>query len=410
VTDLDAMLAALSREPDVGGAQLRAWDAADRYLLEHAAAEFSEALAGEVAVIDDTHGALALGAELLGAEAVRVHQDSIVGQRALAGNAHRTGLAEPAQHPLSSVVTPATALVLLRMPRSLDRLDAVARAVAAVAGPQLVLLAGNRVKHMTPTQNEVLAASFARVDVTHARAKSRIILGREPRAGVTLATPAVTRAEYRPGGGSNSSRREDASPSDAAVPPADGASPAIVAARAMAPDGLTVVAVPGVFAGANLDIGTRELLATFPDLPPFERAIDLACGTGILAVALARARPQAHVLATDVSAIAVESARLTAAANGVKVETHHDDGLSAEPAASADLVVLNPPFHAGAAVTTEIAHRLFADAARVLRPGGELRVVWNSHLGYRPVLERLVGPTRQLARGRKFTVTASRRR
>jgi 16S rRNA (guanine1207-N2)-methyltransferase len=410
VTDLDAMLAALSREPDVGDAELRAWDAADRYLLEHAAAEFPEALAGEVAVIDDTHGALALGAQLLGAEAVRVHQDSIVGQRALVGNAHRTGLAEPAQHPLSSVVTPATSLVLLRMPRSLDRLDAVARAVAAVAGPQLVLLAGNRVKHMTPTQNEVLAASFARVDVTHARAKSRIILGREPRAGVTLATPALMRAEYRPGGGSNSSRRVDASPSDAAVPPANGASPAIVAARATAPDGLTVVAVPGVFAGANLDIGTRELLATFDALPPFERAIDLACGTGILAVALARARPRARVLATDVSAIAVESARLTAEANGVIVESRHDDGLSAEPAASADLVVLNPPFHAGAAVTTEIAHRLFADAARVLRPGGELRVVWNSHLGYRPVLERLVGPTRQLARGRKFTVTASRRR
>src|SRR5690606_3081257 len=211
----------------------------------------------------------------------------IVGQRALVGNAHRTGLAEPAQHPLSSAVTPATSLVLLRMPRSLDRLDAVARAVAAVAGPHLVLLAGNRVKHMTPTQNEVLAASFTRVDVTHARAKSRIILGREPRAGVTLATPAVTRAEYRPGGGSNSSRRVDASPSDAAVPPADGASPAIVAARATAPDGLTVVAVPGVFAGANLDIGTRELLATFHELPPLARAIDLACGPGTLAVARA---------------------------------------------------------------------------------------------------------------------------
>lgn len=384
------MLAALSREPDVGGAGFRAWDAADRYLLEHAAAEFPEALAGEVAVIDDTHGALALGAELLGAGAVRVHQDSIVGQRALVGNALRTGLAEPAQHPLSSVVTRATALVLLRMPRSLDRLDAVARAVAAVAGPHLVLLAGNRVKHMTPTQNEVLAASFARVDVTHARAKSRIIVGRDPRTGVAPPAPNMARLDPRPGGGDNDSRRR-------VVSPAAGAA-------------LTVVAVPGVFASANLDIGTRELLATFDELPPFERAIDLACGTGILAVALARAKPQAHVLATDVSAIAVESARLTAEANGVKVETRHDDGLSAEPAASADLVVLNPPFHAGAAVTTEIARRLFADAARVLRPGGELRVVWNSHLGYRPVLERLVGPTRQLARGRKFTVTASRRR
>ena len=99
-----------------------------------------------------------------------------------------------------------------------------------------------------------------------------------------------------------------------------------------------------------------------------------------------------------------------AVSNGVRVDARQDDGLSGEPDASADLVVLNPPFHAGAAVPPEIAHRLFADAARVLRPGGELRVVWNSHLAYRPVLERIVGPTRQLARTPKFTVTASRRR
>jgi len=370
---LGRMLGALAREPDVGGAELRAWDAADRYLLEYAAAEFPQALAGEVAVIDDTHGALTLGAELLGAASVRVHQDSIVGRRALARNAQATGLAGGGQHPLASVVTSSTSLVLLRMPRSLARLDAVARAVAAAAGPDAVLLAGNRVKHMTPTQNEVLAASFARVDVTHARAKSRIIVGRGPRADVPPLPPEMTQLQ----------------------PPSGAA--------------LTVVALPGAFAGASLDIGTRALLATFDTLPPFERAIDLACGTGIVAVALARVAPHARVLASDVSAIAVESARLTADANGARIDTRHDDGLTAEPDASADLVVLNPPFHAGAAVTTEIAHRLFADAARTLRPGGELRVVWNTHLGYRPVLERLVGPTRQLARGPKFTVTASRR-
>jgi len=367
VTDLDALLAALSREPDVGGAELRAWDAADRYLLDYAAAEFPEALAGEVAVIDDTHGALALGAAALGSAAVRVHQDSIVGQRALAANAAAAGLPAPPQHPLAEVVTPATSLVLLRMPRSLDRLDAVARAVAASAGPEMVLLAGNRIKHMTPTQNEVLAQSFGRVDVTLAQGKSRIVVGREPRPG---AAAKVKRALV---------------------------------------EGIEVVAVPGVFAGAGLDIGTRALLATFESLPRFERAIDLACGTGIVAVALAQRQPDARILATDVSAVAVESTRLTAKANGVTIETRHDDGLSAEPDASADLIVLNPPFHSGAAVTTEIAHRLFADAGRVLRPGGELRVVWNSHLAYRPVLERLVGPTRQLSRTSKFTVTASRR-
>lgn len=367
MTGLDALLDSLSREPDVDGGELRAWDAADRYLLDYARAEFPDALAGEVAVIDDTHGALALGAELLGAHGIRAHQDSIVGQRALAGNAQRASLANPPQHPLDEVVTPATTLVLLRMPRSLDRLDAVARAVAASAGPEVVVLAGNRIKHMTPTQNDVLGQSFGRVDVSLAKGKSRIVVAREPKPG----TPAKPK-------------------------------------RALV-EGVEVIALPGVFAGASLDIGTRALLATFGSLPHFDRAIDLACGTGIVAVELARRNPDAGVLACDVSAVAVESARLSAEANGVTIETRHDDGLSAEPDASADLVVLNPPFHSGAAVTSEIAHRLFADAARVLRPGGELRVVWNSHLAYRPVLERIVGPTRQVSRTSKFTVTASRK-
>jgi 16S rRNA (guanine1207-N2)-methyltransferase len=36
--------------------------------------------------------------------------------------------------------------------------------------------------------------------------------------------------------------------------------------------------------------------------------------------------------------------------------------------------------------------------------------VWNSALQYRPILERVVGPTRQVARDRKFTVTMSTKR
>ena len=77
--------------------------------------------------------------------------------------------------------------------------------------------------------------------------------------------------------------------------------------------------------------------------------------------------------------------------------------------ASADLVVLNPPFHSGAAVHPGVSTALFEGAARVLRPGGELWSVWNSHLAYRPTLERIVGPTRQILRTPKFTVTASTR-
>jgi 16S rRNA (guanine1207-N2)-methyltransferase len=87
-----------------------------------------------------------------------------------------------------------------------------------------------------------------------------------------------------------------------------------------------------------------------------------------------------------------------------------DVGLGSQPDSSADLVVLNPPFHVGATVHTGLADSLFAEAARVLRPGGELWTVYNSHLGYRSALQRTVGDTREIARNAKFTVTASRRR
>ena len=86
-----------------------------------------------------------------------------------------------------------------------------------------------------------------------------------------------------------------------------------------------------------------------------------------------------------------------------------DDGLSTQPDACADLVVLNPPFHAGSTVHPGVALKLFDEAARVLKPGGELWTVFNSHLTYRPALTRSVGPTRQVGRNAKFTVTVSTR-
>ncbi|MBA4248575.1 MAG: SAM-dependent methyltransferase [Microbacterium sp.] len=361
------MLEGLRRRPDVEAPELRAWDAADRYLLD-TAAPLARA-ASTAVVVDDTHGALALGALTLGAQSVRVHQDSLVAQHALDANA---GALAPriTHHSLDSVMATDAPLALLRLPRSLDRLDAVARHLAAHAHPDAVFVAGNMLKHMTRSQNEVLRASFERVDVSLARGKARLLTARGPRR-VAPAQPA----------------------------------------RGFDPDHeLHIVALPGVFAGASLDIGTRALLDATGQLPAFTTAIDLACGSGVLAAFLARQSRHARVIASDVSAVAVQSAALTAAANGVRVETVHDDGLSQQPDASADLIVLNPPFHVGAAVHTGIALRLFAEAGRVLRPGGQLWAVWNSHLAYVPALERAVGPTRQVARTPKFTVTASRRR
>jgi 16S rRNA (guanine1207-N2)-methyltransferase len=358
--------AGLRRWPDLETRELQAWDAADALMLDEAGPRIA---GSRVTVVGDAYGALTLGALAAGATEVLVHQDSLIGELAVAANAGAAGSAGPRYRSMAlepQLVAGAT-LVMLRLPRSLDALEEIAALIAASASPEVVVVAGGRLKHMTVTMNEVLSRHFARLDVSRARQKSRVLTAREP---IDAPAPEPRRRWH-----------QDL--------------------------GLTVVATGEVFAGTSLDIGTRALVEVFAQLPEYRRAIDLGCGTGILAAALAMRNPSARVLATDQSASAVSSAALTMSANGLTVEVARDDALSREPDASADLILLNPPFHTGAAVHSGLAQKLFAESARVLRPGGELWTVWNSHLGYRAQLERMVGQTRQVARGPKFTVTAS---
>ncbi|GAA1798760.1 class I SAM-dependent methyltransferase [Agromyces neolithicus] len=389
---------ALRRSPDVEGPGLEASDAADRLILDEAAALIAAAGPGEVVVIDDAYGAIALGAASLGAahagaRDIRVHQDLVTGERALAENASRMHFGGTVRSmPLVPGLVAGARLVLMRLPRSLDRLDEVAALVSAHAHPEVVLVAGGRIKHMSLAMNDVLRLHFERLDVSHARQKSRVLTAQG--------------LETRP-------------PSSGAPRPAVWGPPSSGAPRPAGPWprrerhddlGLTVVAHGGVFAGTGVDIGTRFLLAHLADaVPDAATAVDLACGSGVVATWLARERAGLRVTATDRSASAAASARLTADANGVadRVRVAQADGLELLTDASERLVVLNPPFHSDAALHTGIAAHLFADASRVLAPGGELWCVWNSHLRYRPLLERTIGPTRQIARNAKFTVTAS---
>ncbi|GAA4379765.1 class I SAM-dependent methyltransferase [Agromyces bauzanensis] len=370
-------LGALRRHPDVEGPGLEASDAADRLILDEAATLIGDVGPGGLVVVDDAYGALALGAAAAGARGIRVHQDLITGERALAQNAERTGhAAEVRSLPLGVELLGGARLVLLRLPRSLDRLDEVVGLIAAHAAPDAVIVAGARIKHMTLAMNDVLGAWFERVDVSHARQKSRVLTARDPRDARQPPAPGWPRGE----------RHDDL--------------------------GVTVVAHGGVFAGAGVDIGTRLLLGELGGaVPDAASAVDLACGSGVAAAWLVGARPSMRVTATDRSAAAAASARATAEVNAVadRVQVTRADGLELLPDASEPLIVLNPPFHSDAALHTGIARHLFDDAGRVLAPGGELWCVWNSHLGYRPLLERLVGPTRQVARNPKFTVTASGR-
>lgn len=357
-------LSALRRWPDVEAENLVAVDASDRLILELARPYLDGA---SVAVIGDNYGALTIGS---GVSTVRVHQDALLGERALEANARNISYSH---HPLGESLLAGATLVLLQLPRGLDELDEQLAAIARYADPEVTVVAGGRIKHLTPTMNPVMLRYFDSLDVSRAKQKSRGFVLRQPRA---VTEPWLPRTEFH------------------------------------ADLGLWVAAHGAVFAGTSVDNGTRLLLKalTAADVTA-GTAIDLGCGTGVLAAELARSKPGMRVIATDQSAAAVASATLTAQLNGLadRIEVVRDDGLESQPSGSADLIVLNPPFHIGSSVHTGLALRMFDDAARVLRHGGQLWTVFNTHLGYRQALARTVGPTDLVTHNAKFTVTVSRK-
>jgi len=373
---LGQVLGSLRRHPDVEAANLQAWDATDSLLLDAASGLLTPD--STVAVIGDNYGALTLGLLAGGpgpvpAE-VRVHQDLVTGERALRNNAAALGVAAGfTQLPLGTELLSGADLVLLQLPRTLAELEEISDAVARYAPAGAVLLAGGRVKHMSLGMNAVLGKYFAKVQPQLARQKSRLLIASD-----------LLRAEGTP--------------------------PYPVTDHNAELD-LDICAHGAVFAGTRLDIGTRFLLTFLPEIPAAARAVDLGCGTGILAAMYARRNPGTEILATDRSAAAVASAGATARANGLAgITAVQDDAMSTLPAGSADLILLNPPFHLGSSVHAGAGLKLFEAAGRVLAPGGQLWTVYNSHLRYGPALERLVGPTTVKGRNPKFTVAASVRR
>ncbi|MBL0668058.1 16S rRNA (guanine(1207)-N(2))-methyltransferase RsmC [Aeromonas jandaei] len=168
---------------------------------------------------------------------------------------------------------------------------------------------------------------------------------------------------------------------------------------------LTVLALPGVFSAAELDLGTQMLLATVPAMKG--SLLDFGCGAGVIGSVLAKRNPGLKVTMVDINALALESSRRTLAINGLQGEVHASDVYS-DITGSFDQIVSNPPFHAGLKTFYAATETFLARAPEFLRPHGSLTIVANAFLRYQPILEAHFKRTEVSNSDAKFKVYLSK--
>ena len=386
---------ALTRFPEDPRDQLRAWDAADEYLLRHldgtadSAGGHRTELSGTVVALGDRWGSLvtALSGAPDRAEGARLVQisDSYLGQQATRANLGRAATGTDAVELLSTRDTPPERIdvLLVRVPKSLALLeDQLHRLAPAVHAGTVIVGAGMTTEIHTSTL-KLFERILGPTRTSLAVRKARLIL-----CTPDLALP----------------RGTDPWPHSYQLPEDIG----VVSGR-------TVVNHAGIFCAERLDIGTRFLLRHLPRRSGPERVVDLGCGNGVVGTAAALANPAADVLFVDESHQAVASAEATYRANTDPAghggaEFLVGDGLADVPPGSVDLVLNNPPFHTHQATTEATSRRMFTGARDALRPGGELWVIGNRHLGYHVKLRRLFGNCEIVSSDPKFVILRAVRR
>ena len=368
----------LSRFPPDPRSELRAWDAADEYLLRHLgeSGQVPRLTGRTIVILGDRWGALATA---LAEHRPTQISDSFLGQRAtlanLAANAH-----DPGTVTLLSTVDPPPRhidVLLVRVPKSLALLEDQLIRLAPSLGPDSLIIGTGMVTEIHTSTLQTFERVLGPTRTSLAARKARLIFcTRDPRIPEQ---PNPWPHSYR-------------------LPPDIGPL-----------SGRTVVNHAGTFSADHLDIGTRFFLGHLPRPRGACDVVDLGCGNGILGVAAALANPQAEVTFIDESYPAIASARATYAANlppdrMATADFQVADGLADTPRASVDLILNNPPFHSHQATTDAAAWRMFTGSRAALRPGGELWVVGNRHLGYHVKLKRLFGNCDTVAGHPKFVV------
>ncbi len=347
---------------------LRAWDAADEYLLEYL---HSQGLLNEnsrLLIINDSFGALAVALHRFHPFAV---SDSWLSQQATQLNLETNKL-NPDTVQLHSCLhwpTEKFDLLLIKIPKTMALLEYQLIQLQQQLSGQTKVIAAAMVKGLPASAWKLMEKYLGPTTPSLAQKKARLIF-------VEI---------------------------DSSKKPAENPYPVYYQLENTA---YKICNHANVFSRDSLDIGTRFLLQHLPQQSSARDIVDLGCGNGVVGLLLAETHPDAQLHFVDESFMAVASAKdnFCRAFAERQASYYTTDGLTEFSSQSMDLIVCNPPFHQHNTVGTHIAVTMFKQARRVLKPGGSLWVIGNRHLNYHIVLKKLFGQLREVAANKKFII------
>lgn len=361
----------LQRYPSNQESNLQAWDAADEHLLKQLSEESHPPV--RTAILNDSFGTLTCGLKSFAANwPLWVETDAKTSLLGTQSNLQTNQLPSEqisflhSQDPLPDGLE----LVLLKLPKNLSYFKYQLNRLSQILPQGTRVLIGAKAKSINKSLLALIEKNLGPANASLTYKKTRVITcicdgkRRELDPALTWSVP-----EYQ----------------------------------------LTMHNLSNVFASNKLDIGARIMLQHIPQ-GDYNTIIDLGCGNGILGLRAAQLNPAAHIHFVDDSEMAVQSAQtnwienFNAEAN-VRGHFHWDDCLThLDPDLKADLVLCNPPFHQGEAITDHIAWQMFLDAKRRLASGGALQVVGNRHLAYHVKLKRIFRNCETIASNGKFVI------
>lgn len=161
--------------------------------------------------------------------------------------------------------------------------------------------------------------------------------------------------------------------------------------------------LPGVFGEGRLDAGTAFLLEHMPK-DVSGKVLDFGCGSGIISLWLQQHRSIEHMIAADLSTLAVSAAAHTLADSPSTYEVRLSDGFF-NIHETFDWIVTNPPFHQGKATDYQITERFITALKHHLKPGGYVVMVANNFLPWPSLLQESFKHVRTLAKNNRYTIT-----